>query len=114
MDCVNDKTWILSDYAYKYMVDHGGKSNCLYICIPVLLLDSFQACRVDLLCRKCCAHSMHHNVCVWCAFSFCYHVKILLISLLFILFLTLHHKTNFLVNLYWNIKYSDSELEYQF
>ena len=22
--CVNDKTWILSDYAYKYMVDRGG------------------------------------------------------------------------------------------
>ena len=29
-------------------------------------------------------------------------------SLLFILFVTVHRKTNFLVNLYWDNKYSDS------
>ena len=31
------------------------------------------------------------------------------ISLLFILFVTVHRKTNFLVNLYWENKYSDSD-----
>ena len=31
------------------------------------------------------------------------------ISLLFILFLTVHRKTNFLVNLYWDSNYSDSD-----
>ena len=33
------------------------------------------------------------------------------ISLLFILFVTVHRKTNFLVNLYWDNKYSDSDLK---
>ena len=38
------------------------------------------------------------------AVSPCYNI-----SLLFILFPTVHRKTNFLVNLYWDNKYSDSD-----
>ena len=102
--------WQNMDIVRLCLYSWSGRKIQLFICIPVVLLDSFQECRVDLLCRKHCAHSMHHNVCVWCAFSFCCRVKILVI--LFILFLTVHHKTNFLVNLYWNNKYSDSESEY--
>ena len=47
-------------------------------------------------------------VTVRCAFGLCCHVKIFE-HLLFILFLTMHHKTNFLVNLYWDNNYSDHD-----
>ena len=43
--------------------------------------------------------------CVSCIFSLCSRVKLLL----FIISLTVHRKTNFLVNLYWDNKYSDSD-----
>ena len=42
-----------------------------------------------------------HTICFWCVFSICWHVKN--ISLLFFLTLTVHCKTNFLVNLYKTI-----------
>ena len=49
-------------------------------------------------------------MCVRCAFGLCPHVKIFeQTNLLFILFLTMHQKTNFLVNLYWDNNYSDHD-----
>ena len=44
-------------------------------------------------------------LCVSCIFSLCSRVKLLL----FIISLTVHRKTNFLVNLYWDNKDSDSD-----
>ena len=46
-------------------------------------------------------------MCVWCIFSLCCRDKILVYC--FILFPTVHRKTNVLVNLYWDNKYSDSD-----
>ena len=50
-------------------------------------------------------------MCVLCVFSLCCHVYR---SVIYSIFVTVSHKTNFLVNLYWNNKYcdSDSELSY--
>ena len=51
---------------------------------------------------QCCENNL---LCVSCIFSLCSRVKLLL----FIISLTVHRKTNFLVNVYWDIKYSDSD-----
>ena len=51
---------------------------------------------------QCCENNLLY---VSCIFSLCSRVKLLL----FIISLTVHRKTNFLVNVYWDIKYSDSD-----
>ena len=44
-------------------------------------------------------------MCVWCVFSFC----CLAYESIVYYFVTVHRKTNFLVNLYWDNKYSNSD-----
>ena len=59
---------------------------------------------VEIFTFQCCENNL---LCVLCIFSLCSRVKLLL----FIISLTVHRKTNFLVNLYWDNKYSDSDSE---